>query len=190
MKNKFTFLGENRISATLVSGEYIWLAFLGEDNICSLQKNSVHNPNMIYWDVSVVGDEIISMIEDTTYLYGALDDLVNIGIKITKDNPTTITYFIKDIGLTEKAIDLIKDTTYIYFLLPGIESGINTKIGKYNKTTRAYVETIDLTTVFNAKKIDIDANGVLWIVTNNDPSELVKVWYATGAWHYTIYTLS
>jgi len=189
MKNQFLFTGEQRITSTLASGEYLWLAFFGVSNLCTLYKSDVHNPNVKYWDVEIVGDEITSMIEDVTYLYTSLDDSINIGAKIEILSPITITYFIKDVGLTEKAIDLIKDSTFVYFLLPGIDSGINTKIGKYNLSTRTYVETIDLTTVFNAKKIDVDANGILWVVTNNDPTELIKVWYS-GTWQYQIYTLS
>jgi hypothetical protein len=187
MKNQFLFPGEQKITAQLVSGEFLWIAFNGVSNLCSLQKNDVHNPNVRYWDVDVTGDEITSMIEDTTYLYGALDDVINIGTKIDKTNPTTISYFIKHISLIEKAVDLINDGTYIYFLLPGIDSGTNAKIAKYNLTTKAYVETIDLPTVFNAKKIDY--NGNLWIVTNNEPPEIVRVWYS-GSWNYTKYTLS
>ena len=190
MKTNYLFTDENRITATLVSDYYIWITFFGEDNICSLYKSSCFDPNIVYWDVDVTGDEITSLTQDTTYLYGALDDVVNIGAKITQLTPTTITYFIKDVGITEKAIDIIIDTSYVYFLTPGVDSGTNAKIVKYNKSTRAYIETIDLSTVTNAKKIDIDNSGNLWVVSDEDSIPvLTKVWFS-GTWQFSSTTLS
>jgi len=118
-----------------------------------------------------------------------VDDVTYLGAKVTKDNPSEISYFIIAGGINEKSIDLINDSTYIYFLTPGIETGENSKIVKYNKISRVYVETIDLVTVFNAKKIDIDGSGNIFVVTDNDPIELVKVWF-DSFWQYQIFTLS
>jgi len=190
MKEKYTFVGEQKVTASFVSGNYIWIAFYGISNKCSLYKSSIFNPNLIYWDIEITGNEINYMIEDTTYLYLALDDSTYIGAKVEKNNPSTITYFTKDVGITEKAIDLTRDTTYIYFLIPGIAFGTNTKIVKYNASTRAYVETIDLATVSNAKKIDTDVNGNLWLVSDLDLTPTItKVWY-DGSWQFLSYLLS
>lgn len=190
MKSKYTFVGEQKITATFVSGNYIWIAFYGVANKCTLYKSSIFNPNLIYWDVKITGDKINYIIEDTTYLYLALDDSIYIGAKVTKNNPSIITYFTKHVSLTEKAIDLTKDSTYIYFLIPGIDSGTNTKIAKYNASTRAYVETIDLATLNNTTKIDIDIDGVLWTISDLDSTpSITKIWYDIS-WHYTNYILS
>jgi len=191
MKQKYSFTGKEKITATLVSGEYIWIAFYGNDEICSLYKSSVHNPAFRYWDVDITADEIRYIIEDNSYLYLALAHSIYIGAKVDKTNPTTITYFTKPEEITESAIDLVDDGTYIYFLISGIGgTGENTKICKYNKSTRAFIETIDLPDINNAAKIDIDNNDNLWIISNIDTTPiLTKVWMDTG-WEHSNQTLS
>ena len=191
MKSKYQFIGENNITACFVSGEFIWIAFFGENNISILYKSSVYNPNTRYWSISVTADEIKSIIEDSTYLYLSIDYSTNIGAKITKSSPSSISYFVTQSGINEESVDLIDDATYVYFLTPGIASGENAKICKYNKSTRAFVETIDLTTVTNAKKLDIDNAGVLWVQSDLDTSvpKLTKVEYS-GSWSFTTYNLT
>lgn len=188
MKNKFIF-NENSVSYTLIDDNYIWIAFDGIDNISTIYKSSVFNPNTIFWNVDVVADEITSLWQDTLYVYGSLDDDTNIGVKFLKTSPNTFSYYVKQSGINEEAIDVIVDATYIYFLTPGTISGENAKICKYNKTSLAFVETIDLTTVFNANKIDIDRSGNLWVLSDTNPVILTKVYYS-GSWLFTSYTLS
>jgi hypothetical protein len=191
MKTKYTFPGKQAITSQLVSGEFLWIAFFGEDSICSLYKSSVHNPNYRYWEVEITAEEIKYMIEDNSYLYLALDHSVYIGAKVKKTSPTTINYFTKEDGITEEAVDLVDDGTYIYFLILGTgATGENTKICKYNKSTRAFVETIDLSDVNNAKKIDIDNQGNIWVVSNLDSVPIItKIWMDTG-WEHTNQELS
>jgi hypothetical protein len=189
MNSKYIFSGKQKITTSFVTGDYIWLAFYGVSNICSLYESSVFNPNLIYWNLNVTADEIKSIVEDASYLYLALDDTTNIGGKVTKASPA-IAYFIKNIGIIEEAIDIIEDATYVYFLTPGLGSGVNTKIAKYNKTTRAFVEIIDLTTVTNAAKIDIDNSGNLWVQSDLDGTpKITKVWFS-GTWQFSTTTLS
>src|SRR5574343_1853239 len=167
MKDKYTFSGKQKITASFVTGDYIWIAFYGVDNECTLYQSSVFNPNQIFWDLDITADEIKSIVEDATYLYLALDDTTNIGGKVTKASPA-VTYFVKNVGIIEEAVDVIEDSTFVYFLTPGIDSGVNSKIAKYNKSSRAFVEIIDLSTVTNAKNIDIDNSGVLWVQSDLD----------------------
>ena len=190
MKNKYTFPGKQKITFTFVDGNYLWIAFYGISSICDLQKNSIFNPNLCYWDVDVTGNEIKSIIDDVSYLYLALDHLTYLGAKVNKITPSSISYFVKQESIEEEAIDLVRDDTYIYFLIPGILSGTNTKICKYNKSTRAFVETIDLNTVFNAKKIDIDNSEILWVVSDLDSiPKITKIWYDI-TWQFQTYILS
>jgi len=188
MKNKFEF-NENTISATLIDELYLWIAFEGVDSVSTIYKSSIFNPNTVYWNIDVVGDEITSLWQDTLYIYGSLDDTTNIGVKFLKTSPNGFSYYVKQSGINEEAVDVIVDATYVYFLTPGTISGENAKICKYNKTSLAFVETIDLTTVFNANKIDIDRSGNLWVLTATNPVILTKVYYS-GGWSYTSYTLS
>ncbi len=187
MKTKFEF-NENTISATLVDELYLWIAFEGVDSVSTIYKSSVFNPNTVYWNIDVVGDEITSLWQDTLYVYGSLDDSDSLGVRFLKTSPNSFSYYAKPVGITEEAIDVIVGTTYIYFLIPGNESGVNSKIVKYNKTSLAYIETIDLPTVFNSKKLDIDQLNNLWILSDTNPIILTKVFFS-GTWQYTSYTL-
>ena len=188
MKSKYIFSSENKTTAILVDAYYVWIAFLGSLNICSLHKANVFNPNQSYWEVDITAVEINKIILDTSSVYLALDDSTNTGAKVSRSSPSTITYFVKQAGITEEAVDCVKDTTFVYFLIPGVLSGTNAKIIKYNKSTRAFVETIDLTTVNNATKIDIDYYGQLWVTSETDPIKLTKIVYS-GTWSFTTYTL-
>ena len=190
MKTKYTFSGQQKLTATFVSGEFIWLAFYGVKNKCTLYKSSIYNPNLIYWNVTINADEIKSIIEDTTYLYLAINNSSSIGAKVQKSAPSSRTYFTKHVSLIEESIDLTTDGTYIYFLLPGNESGLDAKIGKYNKTNRNYAETIILTGIKNAKKIDIDYDGNFWIVSDLETiPKVTKLWY-DGDWQQDTTILS
>lgn len=191
MKSKYQFLNKPKITATFVDGDYLWIAFEGEDGESSLYKVSLYNPKLIYWELEVTADKINFLIDDATYVYLAIDDDTYIGEKISKTSPSsTYYYFTKPIGITEGAIDLVDDTTFVYFLIPGVISGTNAKICKFNKSTRAFVETIDLPLVNNAKKIDIDYKGYLWVISDLDTTpKITKVWY-DGTWQYSTTTLS
>lgn len=188
MKNKFTY-SENRVTAIANDGYYLWIAFLGEDGISRLYKVSAFDPELRYYNLSITADEIKKIMVDTTYIYLALNSSY-LGERLSKANPLgTYTYINKPVGITEKAVDLVFDNTHIYFLIPGEISETNTKIVRILKSNLSYVETIDLTTVNNATKIDIDESGRLWVVSEVDPIKLTKVYYDT-AWHFTTYTLS
>lgn len=189
MKSKYLFSGEQKITANTVINNYLWLFFLGVSNSCKSYQASVFNPNQYFWELDITADEVTSAINDGTYLYASLDDTTNIGAKITLST-RAVTYFIKNVAITEKAIDLVKYGSYIYFLTPGLESGINAKIVVYNASTRAFSEIVDLTTVFNAKKIDVDASGNLWVQSDLDGTpKITKVWYS-GTWQFSTQILS
>jgi len=189
MKNKYSFTGEQKITATLVDEDYLWICFYGVSNRCALYKASKFNPNIKYWDVDIAADEVTGIIDDTSYLYLSLDDSLSMGAVVNKVTPSTITYYSIPLGVTEKAIDLINDETYMYFLTPGINSGTNSQIIKYNKSTLDFIEIIDLSKsgeiIENASKIDIDGVGNLWVVSElNSTPILTKVWYDSG-WNFS-----
>ena len=194
MKNKYSFTGEQKITATLVDGDYIWISFYGVSNNCALYKSSKFNPNIKYWDVDITADEVTSIIDGTGYIYVSLDDSLYMGAVVNKTTPSIIFYYSIPLGVTEKAIDLIDDDNYIYFLTPGINSGTNAKIVKYDKSTGEFIETIDLAktgdVVENASKIDIDIDGNLWVVSElNSTPILTKVYYDSG-WNFSSTVLS
>jgi len=189
MKNKYSFTGEQKITATLVDGDYIWICFFGVSNSCALYKSSKFNPNIKYWDVDIAADEVTAIIDGLGYIYVSLDDSLYMGAVVNKTTPSAISYYSIPLGVIEKAIDLIADDNYIYFLTPGINSGTNSLIVKYNKLTLDFIETIDLSKsgeiIENASKIDIDGLGNLWVVSElNSTPILTKVWYDSG-WNFS-----
>lgn len=186
MKSKYFFINENKITATLVDGNYLWIAFYGISGLSTLYKSSVFNPNFRYWDIDIEADEITSMIQDNDYIDLALRHDTYIGVASDKTNPLYLYYWEKEEGMSEYAIDLILDGTgtYIYFLTPGEESGENAKIHKYDYNSMNFIETIDLDDVFNAKKIDIDGDENLWVLSNLESIPIItKVWMETGWVH-------
>ena len=189
MKNKYSFTGEQKITATLVDEDYLWICFYGVSNRCALYKSSKFNPNIKYWDVDISADEVTAIIDGTGYIYLSLDDSLYMGAIVNKTTPSTISYYSIPLGVTEKAIDLINDIDCVYFLTPGINSGTNSLIVKYNKSTGEFIEIIDLSKsgeiIENASKIDIDIDGNLWVVSElNSTPILTKVWYDSG-WNFS-----
>jgi hypothetical protein len=192
MKTNFTFPGKGRITALFQEGIYLWVAFFGADELCEFCKCDYRNPDSIYFSLNVTVSEITNLLDDSTYIYFSCDSEVYCAGRISKINPlTTYKYVAVPAGIIEKTIDLVYDSTYIYLLTPGVASGTNAKIIKLNKTTLAYIETINLSDVNNAAHIDIDVDGNLWILSNlvTTTPVITKVYYS-GTWQYTNYTLS
>jgi len=191
MKNQYNF-DSTKISSLCIDGTYLWLGFLGSDNSTYLKKVEVLNPDSIYFNVPVEVNDIINLVVDDNYVYGIDSSATKLFFTTLKLNPYSyITYINKPVGINEDAIDFVMDTDYIYILISGLTSGNNAKILKYNRTTWAYIETIDLTTVFNANKISQDENGHLWVISEIDPPILTEVYLTSGdVWNFTSYTLS
>jgi len=191
MKTNFTFPDKNKITALFQEGIYLWIAFLGIGELCELCKTDYRNPDSIYFSLNVTVSEITNIIDDSTYIYFSGDSEVYCAGRISKTNPLTVyNYVAIPVGITEKTVDLIYDSTYLYLLTPGVASGTNAKIIKLNKSTMAYVETIDLNDVFNAANIDIDVDGNLWIVSNLTVLPVITKVYYSGTWQYTNYELN
>ena len=115
------------------------------------------------------------------------------GVRFNKINQNIYTYIIKPVDVDEQAIDLVIDNSYLNLLIPGEYSGLNAKIIRYNKSNLSYIETIELLKsgyiIKNAKKIDIDNMGVMWVISEVDPIIFVKIYYDNG-WDFTSYELS
>jgi hypothetical protein len=181
---------ENTISATLINGYYLWLAYEGSSNVCHLLKNSAFDPSVNYFTLNVTANKINQMWQDSTYLFLALNDSAKLGCRINKQNPiNSQTYFTKPIGIVEEAIDLIMDTSFVYFLIPGTASGTNAKVLRFNKSA-TYIQTINLTGITNAQKIDIDSSGNLWVIVNTVPPKAVKIQYISGVYSFSTYIIT
>ena len=165
------------------NGNYLWL--LQANN---LKKVSVNNPLQIYFDI----DQTVTLVKgyiSGNYIYLAVNDDTYIGKRYSLANPT-ITYssFTLPEGITEAPVDVLANGSDLFYLFPGSGSGQNAKIVKMS-TTGTFDQTIDLSTVTNAKSFTIDNNGELWIVTNSSPVEYVRVYETSGGvWAYTVNT--
>ena len=100
------------------------------------------------------------------------------GYRTNKDTPLTNPNFInRPAGITEQAIDLASLGVFMYYLTPGIASGEVAKVVKVNQSgvhQATLVMNQSGKVINNAKSIV--SNGTnLWIVTGNNPTELVRV---------------
>ena len=169
------------------SGEYLWIGYaINSDDVCKLRKVSAHNPNQIYYelDLSVLGIKSIHSLGSYTYV--AVDDSDYIMKIYTSSNPLSSSTSIDlPTGANEKPVDIIDDGEYLYVLLPGVDVGENAKIYKYS-TAGTLITTIDLSTITNASSFTVDSDDNIWVVTNESPSNLIRVYLMSGE----IYTYS
>jgi len=179
---------ESAIKSFIVStanGQYLWIAFSQDnDGNCALLKVSAHNLLQQYFNIDIAVDEIKKMTIYSTYIYLAYDDSALIGARYSLNNPlTTYNNFSLPSGIDEAPVDLIVDGTYVYYLIPGNDSGKNAKIVKLT-ISGTFIETIDLSTVTNAVSFSTDGTD-FWVITYESPSKLVRVYDDGG---YTFQT--
>ena len=185
---------ENEITSFIVdtyANYYLWIAFAKEDENCLLKKVSANNPLQTYFNINITVDEITKMFIDNTYLYLAYDDDSLIGARYSLTNPnSSYTNFDLPVGITESPVDVLVSGSNLFYLIPGNDSGTNTKIVKMT-LTGSFVETIDLSTVSNASSFTVDSGGDIWIVTNTSPATYIRVYQNSGGTYvYTSYTYS
>ncbi|MFH0805979.1 MAG: hypothetical protein V1901_03840 [Patescibacteria group bacterium] len=177
------------ITALCRETNFLWIGYIAS-GLARLRKVSIFNPNLVYYDISISGIRINKIINSGDYIYLSIDSNINIGARFYKTNPIGLfIYYTKPAEIIENSIDLITDFNYVYFLIPGLLSGTNAKIVKHNKSTGAFVEIINLTTVNNAKKIDMDFYCNIWVVSGVSDIELIKVWYDMN-WQNQKYIIS
>ena len=184
------YSGQGVISAIVRDGNYLWVAYKNT-SACRLKKVSIFDPSLIYYDIAVNVDEITRLKIDGSYLYLSIDDDTYIAARYSRTNPLGSYNFISiPSGINEKSVDLaIHSNGSDWFLLtPGELSGENAKVINISSVT--FQETIDLTTIFNAKSMTIDENDNLWAVTDESPAKLVKIYddggYTYNSWNITV----
>lgn len=177
------------ITASLITGNYLWLAFEGSGGSCTLLKVSAFNPEQVFYTITVPVDKINKIKLSGDYIYLAVEDDTYIGAVYKITNPLTVYYYLtQPSGLVEqKSYDIVKATSNIFVLIPGELSGENAKVLRYN-TSYIYQETIDLIKsgdeIVNARTMDIDDNENLWIATYTNPAKLVRVYESGGSYEF------
>lgn len=189
--NKYIY-NQSEISAFVIdttNDNYLWLGFSLNNGVCKLKKVSAMKPTQTYFDIDLSVTEIKKIISSGNYVYSVFDDSSLICTRFSKTNPiTSTTDFAIPSGINESPIDALVSGSNIYFLTPGNISGENAKIVKFT-TSGSYVETINLSTVSNAKAFVISDVGEFWVITYASPSSYIRVYQLSGgAWTYTVNT--
>jgi hypothetical protein len=174
--------------------KYIWIAFKSVDgNTCKLYKASAHNPIQKYYDLDVPVNQINAMAINTTKIYLAVSSLNYLGYIYTKNTPLTAFVAInKPEEITETPISVAIDSSYAYFLTPGSISGTITKIIK-TSLGGTVDEIIELSKsgeeINNAVSLTIEGTN-LWIVTEDTPCKLVRVYQDSGIYNFQVHEIA
>lgn len=172
-------INEKEITALFIdlSNNFCYLGIRNDADVKLSQRDGL-NIESIVSEIDLTVDKInrISSNNSLNYVYCAIESNSYSGIRIKKSSIYDVTYMDRPVGINEETIDVVFDASYVYFLTAGATSGQNAKIIKFN-LDGIYVETIDLNSpmINNASGITIDGDGVLWVVTNEAQSKLVKI---------------
>lgn len=188
---KYTY-DESEVTALVVeegNKDYLWVGFALNNSVCKFKKVSANKPDLVYFDLELDVTAIVKIFGYASYMYMAVDDLSIMGRRFGKTNPIASPVdFDIPVGINEAPVDLARNGSYICFLTPGNISGENAKIVRFT-TSGVYYDTIELTTVTNAKAIVVDDVGEFWVITYKVPSEYIRVYQMSGGiWTYTINT--
>lgn len=179
---------ETEVTTLIRNGNYIWISFLGSGGLTKLRKVSAFNLYQTYFELSPPIDKIVRAKIIGTKLYCAVQDGTYVALYYSTSNPlSTYAYVSIPAGINEFPVDLAVDTDYFYLLTPGDASGENAKILKYTTaSTPVLNKTIDLTTINNARSIEIDPSDNLYVVTYESPAKFIKI---IGDDSYTEYNI-
>jgi len=192
---RFTYPSDPSISALVVDqiSNFLWMAFeQNSSGNCIIKKQFAFLPTQTFFTVTRAVDEIRNMTLNSSNLYVVYNDPTAFAEKFSLTNPlTSFTQITAPGGITESGIDIQINGTDIWILTPGIVSGENAKLIKFN-TNLVFQETVDLnksgSIVTDAKSFTVDGNGDMWIVTNTSPAQFIRVFALSGGgFDFTIY---
>jgi hypothetical protein len=183
--NRFTY-SRKQITAQKADNfnDYLWIAFAqNSSGVCFLEKKAKFKPDQTYYSLEREVTEINALDIDSSNLYVSYTDSILLGEIISTTTPLSITTEISRDSIVESPVAVVINDTELWFLLPGDISGSNAQLLKYN-TSGVLQDTIDLTksgiSVVNAKSMAIDDNDDIWIVTNTNPVQLIRVFGLSG----------
>lgn len=175
------------IAIDTTNGQFLWIAFAKVGTTCMLKKVSANDISQVYFSQSFTVDSInaIQIIGDVIYIAVTHATIAAYAMAVASPLTIQLPFTKTTLGVDEAPICGTQDSTQIYFLTPGTDSGENAKIVTFDNAG-AFVETIDLQesgmTVTNATSFTIDSDSDFWVVTENSPSELYRVFYESGGW--------
>lgn len=185
---RIDYSNNKEISAIAIDASHnmLWIAYkINSSGYSILKRVSAFDPTQTYYSINIEVDEIKKLIINGSDIYCLYNDSSYIGSRYSLTNPLTIyTNFNLPGSVVEVPVDFTVDGNYVYYLIPGEMSGQHASIVKLD-TTGSYIETIDLSTVTDAKAICFDENSEIRVVTYTDPVKLIRVW-DDGGWNYSI----
>lgn len=164
--------------------DFLWIAFAQNSlGNCIIKKSGKFQPTQTYYSLNREVTEINALDLDATNLYVSYTDSTLLGEIISKTNPLTTTTTISKGAIIESPVDVLINGTDLWYLLPGVASGTNAQLVKYD-TSGVLQQTVDLSKsssiVYNAQSMTVDANGDLWIGTYETPAKIIRVFEISG----------
>jgi hypothetical protein len=179
--------GLQQVTASCVdtnNANYLWVAMAQNNGACILKKVSAFDPLQVYYTISVPVSSINAMAIVNGYIFLAVNHSTIFSIAYSLSNPsTTFISMNKPAGIVEGPISLITDATDVYFLTPGSTVGTFSAIIKTNLLNvfqEKVIMNFDSISVHNSVSVTIDASFNLWIITNQIPGALIRLWTTSG----------
>lgn len=186
INRRFNFSNDKQITAQKADSidNFLWIAFAqNSSGNCIIEKEAKFYPTQTYFSLERAVTNVNAMDLDSSKLYVAYNDSVLLGEIISKTNALTSTTEINRNSIVESPIDVLINGTNLWFLLPGIASGTNAQLLRYD-TLGVLQQTVDLnksgSIVNNAETMTVDSNGDIWIGTYETPAKIVRVFEISG----------
>lgn len=175
---------------TFPNVKYVWYAFEKNfDEKVVLQKVSINDLTQLYTHMEPAVDRINDLIVSNGYLFMAVQHDTWMGQKISVETPLTSQSAItRPIGINEHPIQVVAKGNFLYYLFPGVASGENAKIVRVyylNLATVIYDFAKSGEIITNAKSMTVDDDYNIWIVTDTDPTMLVRYMNGAGTFEVT-----
>src|SRR3972149_5943743 len=183
---RYDFSDEEQITAKKSDeiDNYLWIAYAqNSDGYCVLKKQSFLNLNQNFYTLNRYVSEIKAIDLDASQVYVAYDDVTLLGEIFSKSNPLTVTIEITN-PENEAPVDVKSDGSYVYFLLPGLISGENAKVLKYD-TSGIYQTTIELPGITNATSMVLKQTLIDGIPSDANTHLLLQCNGADGSTSFT-----
>jgi len=198
-KKPITAMNQDILGTTYKSLSVVGHEADSEDNTVDISAIYESQPILEYINVS------LDVASSTPYIIDISVNNASSRYVAVVDYPSYIAYgggfvygssvylFLKPVGYTETPIAITQTNSYVVILTPGSNSSETAKLYLYS-LAGVYSTTIELDTsgipITDAVSVTKDASNNIWIITNESPSRLIKVWYAAPVWRYTVTTLA
>jgi len=185
--------------ASDINNSAIWVAFdINVDGSVILERQSAFDPVQSFFSIDVSkdingNDRTVTKIVDLdiylTNIYACYNDTALFGEKFSLTNAlSSRTEIEKPVSVIENPIGITANANGIFILTPGNASATDAEVHVFS-LSGTFDETIVLTGINNAISLSSDDNDEVWVVTNNSPSELIRIFPDGGSSYNTETTI-